>query len=54
MRAKNKKGWQGVNHVQNYKIALKNYGFKGISIYEDYFYKGTHDHCKMSPASRIR
>jgi hypothetical protein len=40
MRYKNKKGWQGINHVQNYKNALNKYGFDGLKIYEDYFYKG--------------
>lgn len=35
-----KKGWHGINHVQNYKNALALYGFKGLKIYEDYFYKG--------------
>lgn len=40
MKWQNKKGWQNVNHVQNYKNALALYGFKGLKIYEDYFYKG--------------
>lgn len=40
MRWLNKKGWKNVNHVQNYKNALALYGFKGLKIYEDYFYKG--------------
>lgn len=40
MQRKNKKGWQRVNHVQNYKNALNLYGFKGLQIYEDLFYKG--------------
>lgn len=40
MRYANKKGWSGINHVQNYKNALNKYGFAGIKIYEDFFYKG--------------
>ena len=40
MSCKRKKGWQGVNHVQNYKNALNKYGFAGVKIYEDFFYKG--------------
>lgn len=40
MKQRNKKGWQGINHVQNYKNALSKYGFAGLKIYEDYFYKG--------------
>ncbi len=40
MRFKNKSGWEKINHVQNYKNALNKYGFEGIKIYEDFFYKG--------------
>lgn len=39
MRQRNKKGWQNVDHVRNYKAALSMYGFAGIQIYEDHFYK---------------
>lgn len=39
MHRQNKANWHGVNHLQNYKNALAIYGFKGIKIYEDYFYK---------------
>lgn len=35
----NKKGWQKIDHVQNYRRALNLYGFDGIKIYEDYYYK---------------
>ena len=40
MKHKNKAGWQKVDHVSNYKNALAKYGFCGLKIYEDYFYKG--------------
>jgi len=39
MRFKKKKGWEEINHVQNYKNALNKYGFAGIRIYDDFFYK---------------
>ena len=39
MRQYNKPGWQKVNHVRNYQNALSTYGFDGIQIYEDHFYK---------------
>lgn len=39
MRQKNKPGWEKVNHVRNFQIALSTYGFAGIQIYEDYFWK---------------
>ena len=40
MRFKGGSNWSKVNHVQNYKNALQKYGFAGLKIYEDYFYKG--------------
>lgn len=40
MKRKNKKGWHHVDHIQNYKNALNIYGFKGLKIYEEFFYKG--------------
>jgi predicted nucleic acid-binding Zn finger protein len=39
MKSKNRKGWHDVNHVQNYKNALNKYGFAGVKIYEDFFYR---------------
>lgn len=39
MKQCNKPGWGKVNHVRNYQIALSTYGFAGIQIYEDHFYK---------------
>lgn len=40
MKTLNKPGFEGVNHVQNYKNALNLYGFKGIKIYEDFYFRG--------------
>jgi len=40
MKSKKRKGWLLVNHVQNYKNALNKFGFAGIKIYEDLYYKG--------------
>lgn len=40
MRFENKPGFKNVDHLQNYKAALSLYGFGGIKIYEDYFFKG--------------
>lgn len=40
MHYKKRKGWEKVNHVQNYKNALNIYGFAGVKIYEDLFFKG--------------
>lgn len=40
MKQLNKKGWEAVDHLQNYKNALNIYGFAGLKIYEDYYYKG--------------
>lgn len=39
MAQQNKKGWHRINHLQNYKNALALYGFAGLKIYEDRFYK---------------
>tara|TARA_R110002096_G_scaffold418158_1_gene622094 strand:- start:304 stop:612 length:309 start_codon:yes stop_codon:yes gene_type:complete len=40
MKRTNKPGWQFISHVDNYKKALHLYGFKGVAIYENHFYKG--------------
>lgn len=40
MKARNKPGWEGVDHYANYKVCLYHYGFMGVKIYEDYFFKG--------------
>lgn len=39
MKTLNKPGFEGVDHVKNYKNALNLYGFKGIKIYEDFYFK---------------
>lgn len=39
MKAINKAGFEKVDHLQNFKAALNLYGFAGVQIYEDYFFK---------------